>query len=82
MVIASLSCYGLASGFFSMLLVRCFHGVSFVVMGTALTALMMDRIPEGRSAQVFGLLGIVTLRTHPIFPPMLQIGSGSGRERI
>lgn len=73
MVMASLSCYSLASSFLSMLLVRCFHGIAFVVMGAALTALMMDRIPEGRSAQVFGLLGIVTLLPHTMVPPVLPL---------
>ncbi len=76
MVMAALSFYGLASGFLSMLLVRCFHGLAFVVMGAALMALMIDHIPEGRSAQVFGLLGIVTLLPNTVVPPMLPFLDG------
>ena len=76
MVMAALSLYGLASGFLSMLLVRCFHGLAFVVMGAALMALMIDHIPEGRSAQVFGVMGIVTLLPNTVVPPMLPFLDG------
>ena len=71
MAMAALSFYSLTSGFVSMLLARCFHGIAFVVMGAALTALMIDHIPKGRSAQVFGLMGIVTLLPNTVVPPML-----------
>lgn len=76
MAMAALSFYGLATGFLSMLLVRCFHGLAFVVMGAALMALMIDHIPKGRSAQVFGLMGIITLLPNTVVPPMLPFLEG------
>ncbi len=73
MVIISLAAYGLASGFWSMLLVRIFHGLAFVIMGTALMALTVDYIPKERSAQIFGLLAIIILIPNTIIPPVLPL---------
>ncbi len=71
MVVAALAAYSLTGGFWSMLGVRIFHGLAFVIMGTALMALTIDYIPAGRSAQVFGLLAVVILVPNTIIPPLL-----------
>ncbi len=73
MVIAALVSYTIAISFWSMMIVRIFHGLAFVVMGTALMALTVDFIPKERSAQVFGLLAIVILIPNTVIPPILPL---------
>lgn len=73
MVVAGLAAYSLAQSFWGMLAVRIFHGLAFVVMGTALMALTIDYIPAERSAQVFGLLAVVILVPNTIIPPVLPL---------
>lgn len=70
LVIASLLAYGWVDGFWSLLLVRSVHGLSFVFMGTALMALIVVRIPEGRSSQLFGIFSIVIMLPNTIVPPL------------
>jgi predicted MFS family arabinose efflux permease len=71
MVIAALFAYSLVIGFWSLTFIRCFHGFAFVVLGTALVSVLIDHIPEARSAQVFGLLAIVILIPNTVVPPLL-----------
>lgn len=71
MVIGSLGAYSLAHSLAAMLAVRVFHGLAFVVMGSALMALIIEFIPGNRSAQFFGLLSIVILVPNTIVPPTL-----------
>jgi predicted MFS family arabinose efflux permease len=68
---ASLAAYSLATGFWSMLLVRMLHGISFAVVGSALMALIVEVIPTKRSAQFFGYLAVVTLIPNTLVPPLL-----------
>jgi predicted MFS family arabinose efflux permease len=68
---ASLAAYMLATGFWTMLLVRIFHGIAFTVLGTALMALIVDVIPKRKSAQFFGYLAVVTLLPYTLIPPLL-----------
>lgn len=71
LAVCSLAAYTLASGFWSMILVRCLHGVSFAVLGTALMTLVVDVIPRERSAQFFGYLAVATLLPNTLVPPFL-----------
>jgi predicted MFS family arabinose efflux permease len=71
LVILSLASYSLASGFWSMFMVRILHGLAFVILGTALMTITVEFIPRDRSAQVFGLLAIIILIPNTIIPPIL-----------
>ncbi len=70
MVMLSLVAYSIAGGFWSMLVVRCLHGVSFVIMGTALMPLLVTHIPSDRSAQAFGIMSIVIMLPNTVVPPL------------
>ena len=67
----SLAAYSLATGFWSMLLVRICHGCAFAVLGTALMTLIVDIIPKDRSAQFFGYIAVITLLPYTLIPPLL-----------
>jgi predicted MFS family arabinose efflux permease len=69
MIIAGLLAYHPARSFGSLLAVRAFHGLAFVVMGTALTALIVEHIPQQRSSQAFGYIGIVVMLPTTVIPP-------------
>ncbi|MBN2125469.1 MAG: MFS transporter [Deltaproteobacteria bacterium] len=73
MVMASLSLYGLAGGFWSLFLVRALHGLAFVVLGTALMTMTIEYIPKDRSAQFFGFLSIIILIPNTLVPPVLPL---------
>jgi predicted MFS family arabinose efflux permease len=67
----ALAAYTLATGFWSMLLVRGLHGIAFAVLGTALMTLIVDVIPQEKSAQFFGYLAVATLLPNTLVPPFL-----------
>ncbi len=71
LAVASLAAYSLAGGFWSLLLIRLFHGISFAVVGTALMTLIVEVIPKNKSAQFFGYVAVVTLIPNTLVPPFL-----------
>lgn len=71
LVAVTLAAYSLAGGFWSMLIVRMVHGVSFAVLGTALMTLIVEVIPREKSAQFFGYIAVVTLLPNTLVPPLL-----------
>jgi predicted MFS family arabinose efflux permease len=71
LAVCSLAAYTLVAGFWSMLLVRGLHGISFAVLGTALMTLIVDVIPKEKSAQFFGYLAVATLLPNTLVPPFL-----------
>ncbi len=71
LAVASLAAYSLADGFWSLLLIRLLHGISFAVVGTALMTLIVEVIPKNRSAQFFGYIAVVTLIPNTLVPPFL-----------
>ena len=71
--ICALAAYSLAESFWSLLAVRLFHGLAFVVLGTALMTLAVGYIPKDHSAQFFGMLAIVILIPNTIIPPFLPL---------
>jgi MFS family permease len=70
-VIVSLFLYDWARTVETMTLVRLAHGAGYVVMNTALVALLVGYIPPGRSGQAFGLFSIITLLPYALIPPIL-----------
>jgi len=70
LIIGALCAYSFATGFWSMLVVRCLHGLAFVVTGSALMALLVPHIPLDRSAQAFGIMSVVVLLPNTMVPPL------------
>ena len=71
LAVASLAAYSLAGSFWSLLLIRLLHGISFAVVGTALMTLIVEVIPKNRSGQFFGYIAVVTLIPNTLVPPFL-----------
>jgi predicted MFS family arabinose efflux permease len=71
MIIIALGSYSLTQSLAGLLAVRVFHGLAFVVMGSALTALMVQYVPQGGSAQFFGYLSIIILIPNTLVPSIL-----------
>ena len=71
LAVAALAAYSLSDGFWSLLLIRLLHGISFAVVGTALMTLIVEVIPKNRSAQFFGYIAVVTLIPNTLVPPFL-----------
>ena len=71
MVILTLAGYSLTNGLAGLMALRVFHGLAFVVMGSALTALIMPHIPSNGSARFFGIISIVILIPNSLVPPLL-----------
>jgi MFS family permease len=74
-VIVSLMGYNLATDFWSMFLVRAVHGITYVILGAALNARMVDLIPPAKSGQAFGLITVITLLPFAVIPPILDIAT-------
>lgn len=70
--IFSLFLYPPAQSFWSMLLVRVFHGAAYVVLAAAVLSKMIDCIPENRSGQAFGIISIITVLPYAVVPPVIQ----------
>nr|NJM04486.1 MFS transporter [Desulfobacula sp.] len=71
MIMVALGSYSLTQSLAGLLAVRVFHGLAFVVMGSALTALMVQYVPKGGSAQFFGYLSIIILIPNTLVPSIL-----------
>ena len=71
MIIIALGSYSLTQSLAGLLAVRVFHGLAFVVMGSALTALMVQYVPQGGSAQFFGYISIIILIPNTLVPSIL-----------
>lgn len=70
--VGSLLVYPLAEGYAGWLLVRLVHGAAYIILATAGMAALVDAIPVGRSAQAFGLVGVMTLLPYAVMPPLLD----------
>lgn len=71
MIIAVLYSYSLTQSIAGLFAVRIFHGLAFVVMGSALTALIVSHVPKGGSARFFGYLSIIILIPNTLIPSIL-----------
>lgn len=67
-VFFSLLGYAFAKTLASMLIVRGAHGISIVILSSALTAYTVSFIPPERSAQAFGILSISFLLPYTVIP--------------
>jgi len=56
----------------SLILLRILHGATFVLLVSASITLMVQLIPEGRSAQGFSLFSLTTLLPYALMPPLAE----------
>ncbi len=70
--ILALLLYPWASGTLALGLLRVFHGLAYVVMGTAGIAALTGCIPPNKSGQAFGMVGVVTLLPYAVVPPLVD----------
>jgi MFS family permease len=71
-LIASLTLYNFATGFWSMVITRVIHGTAYVVTSTSATTRLVSVIPKDKSAQAFGLLSVISLLPFALVPPLLK----------
>jgi predicted MFS family arabinose efflux permease len=72
LMVISLLLYFVADGYWSMVLVRVFHGGAYVVLATAALCQLMECIPPDRSGQAFGLISVITsVVPYAIIPPII-----------
>ncbi len=73
LLVFSLLLYFVADGFWSMVLVRVFHGAAYVVLATAALCQLIECIPPDRSGQAFGLISVITsVVPYAIIPPIIS----------
>jgi|Deesub1362A_J573_1020465.scaffolds.fasta_scaffold02437_3 predicted MFS family arabinose efflux permease len=70
--ILALLLYPWAHGALALGLLRVFHGLAYVVMGTAGIAALTGCIPPNKSGQAFGMIGVVTLLPYAVVPPLVD----------
>ncbi len=67
---AALLCYPFATTVLSLVAVRIFHGMAFVVLVSAVATLLVLFIPPEKSGQGFGIFSLMTLLPYAILPPL------------
>ncbi len=67
----ALFAYSVAHTFLLLLLVRILHGAGFVVLASAIMAMVVCFIPAHRSGQAFGIISVSTLLPYAVLPPLL-----------
>ena len=66
----ALVCYPFATTIVSLVAVRIFHGMAFVVLVSSIAALIVLFIPPEKSGQGFGVFSLMTLLPYAILPPL------------
>ena len=66
----ALLCYPFASTVLTLVAVRIFHGLAFVVLVSSVAALLVLFIPPAKSGQGFGIFSLMTLLPYAVVPPM------------
>jgi predicted MFS family arabinose efflux permease len=69
--VACLLAYNLAHDLVSLAILRLAHGSFYVLMATAAMAAFTGCIPQAKSGQAFGVVGIVALLPFALVPPLL-----------
>lgn len=68
----SLCAYPLAQGIGAILAVRLFHGVAFVFLVSAVTALLAQAIPKALAGRAFGYFSLSSLIPYALVPPLAE----------
>jgi MFS family permease len=68
---AALLLYKGAKNVAPLIAVRILHGAGFVCLMAAMTAMLVDFIPGGKSGRAFGLISMVRLVPYAVMPPLI-----------
>ncbi len=71
-VFISLVLYAFAVHIPGIIAVRILHGLTYVVLGTAVMAAVVASVPAGQSGKAFGVIGIITILPFAVLPPLLK----------
>ena len=71
-VVVSLILYSFAHDITGIVVVRIIHGLSYVVLGTAIMAAIVASVPSDQSGKAFGFIGIITILPFAVLPPLLK----------
>ncbi|MBU1172275.1 MAG: MFS transporter [Proteobacteria bacterium] len=72
MVIAASWAYPFAVTIPSLLVLRIFHGAAFVLLTSAVIALIVTFIPKEKSGQGFGIISVATMIPYAVVPPITE----------
>ncbi|NCC25641.1 MAG: MFS transporter [Deltaproteobacteria bacterium] len=72
LVMAALTSYQWAEGLWGLAVVRMVHGLGFVLLISAVVAVMVIFIPQGRSGQAFGVFAVTSLLPYAVLPPLVE----------
>ena len=70
-VAVALAIYPLCASWKAFLILRVMHGLAYVVMATATMAAFSACVPQQRSGEAFGVMGVVTLLPYAVLPPLV-----------
>ncbi len=73
MVIAVSLAYPFALTVSSLMALRIFHGAAFVLLTSALIALIVMFIPRDKSGQGFGIISVATMVPYAVVPPVTEL---------
>ncbi len=71
-VFISLVLYTFAVNIPGLIFVRIIHGLSYVILGTATMAAIVESVPPKQSGKAFGIIGIITILPFAVLPPLLK----------
>jgi predicted MFS family arabinose efflux permease len=71
-MVASLA-YPVAVTVPALVVLRIFHGAAFVLLTSAVIALIVTFIPKGKSGQGFGIISLATMIPYAVVPPVTEI---------
>jgi len=57
----------------ALIVLRIFHGAAFVLLTSAVIALIVTFIPKEKSGQGFGIISVATMIPYAVVPPMTEI---------
>lgn len=72
LIFIALILYLFAKNIETLFLVRIFHGIIYVTLGTSLIAGIVGSIPSNQSGKAFSIVGIVILLPFAVMPPLLK----------
>ncbi len=71
-VFISLILYAFALHIPGIIAIRIIHGLTYVVLGTAVMAAVVASVPANQSGRAFGVIGIITILPFAVLPPLLK----------
>jgi predicted MFS family arabinose efflux permease len=71
-VVLSLILYSFTINITGIIIVRIFHGLAYVVLGTGIMSAIVASVPPDQSGKAFGIIGIITILPFAVLPPLLK----------